>query len=78
MCTRVVHLGREFGEKNCANHVCEAHGKVSTHHKLTTAYFIDDQHEKQFTDKTNDRVDGLIAQGVRPINANLFLIWSQG
>jgi hypothetical protein len=70
----VIHLGGKLGEKNCADHICETHSKISTHNEFTTAYFIDDHHEEKFTDKANDRVDSLIAQGVRSINPNLFLI----
>jgi hypothetical protein len=54
MCARIVHLGRKLSKENGADHVCETHSKITTHYEFTTAYFIDDHHEEEFTDKAND------------------------
>jgi hypothetical protein len=54
MRARVFNFGRELCEKNRADHICETHGKISPHNEFTTAYLIDDHHEKKFADKSND------------------------
>jgi hypothetical protein len=54
VCARAVHLRRELGEKDCADHVCETHGKISTHDEFATANFIDDHHKKEFANEAND------------------------
>ena len=54
VCARVVHRGRELGEKDGADHVCEAHGKISTHDKFTTPDLVDHHHQKEFADEAND------------------------
>lgn len=70
----VVCVGGKLGKQDCADYECQAHGQVPPHDELTTANLIDDQHEKEFANEANDGVDGLVAQSVGSVNADLFLM----
>ena len=69
----IVLRGRELGHQDCADDVRHAHGKVSNDDHASATNLVDKSHNDNLANKPNDRVDGLISEGVRAVDANLLL-----
>ena len=64
MGTLIVGFWGELGKQNCRHDEGDAVAEVSSDQGPATTEAIDEHHAEELSDQCDDRVDGLVLQGV--------------